>query len=153
MKHLALALALCASLPASTSAQDSTPILDAPRLLRLARGDRAPSDGILAPEDLFVDWRTRIVILESQLRIESEAAASRLEVAERLCSQRLTLATARTDLVSNLYRDRVTQLAEELRDAQHEDVTDSPLLWYFLGVATVVVLGVAGGLITLAATQ
>ena len=145
--RLAAALLLIALAPSLTQAQEPAALPDAPPIVRLERGDRAPSDGLLAPESLFVDWRTRIALLEDQLRIESEAAEARADVRARLCDQRLELAGERTTLVETLWRDRAEELAEDLAEAQREDIGDSPILWYMLGVATVVVLGIAGGVI------
>lgn len=145
--RLTAAILLITLAPSLATAQEPAELPDAPPIVRLERGDRAPSDGLLAPESLFVDWRMRIALLEDQLRIEAEAAEARAAVRLRLCDQRLELAGERTTLVETLWRDRAEELSEDLAEAQREDIGDSPILWYMLGVATVVVLGIAGGVL------
>lgn len=117
----------------------------APRLHLMDRGARAPFAGILAPEELFVDWRNRIVILEERLRIEAEAATARLEVERQLGTDRLAAEVARRELVSGLYEQRIETLAEEVREAREAaelGFFEQPAFWFAMGVL-VTGLGVA----------
>ena len=128
---------VCAAIvtaPALTYAQEAE---EAPRLERVERGDRAPFTGILAPEALFVDWRTRIVLLEERLRIEGEAATALLAVEHQLGIDRLHAESSRRELVTSLYEGRIEILAAELLEAREDaelGFFEQPAFWFAMGV-------------------
>ena len=116
------------------------------RLERVERGERAPFSGILATEAVFVDWRSRIVLLEERLRIETEAFDSRLAVHTELAESRLNAEQARRTLVSKLYQDRIDALALEVqraRDRAERSWWEAPALWLVIGVVATVAIGAA----------
>lgn len=144
-------IALFMLVAAPVAAQNAPSADTDARIIRLSRGQRAPSDGLLAPEFLFVDWRSRLAVFEGRLRIETEAATARAATALELCNGRIELADERLELVDSLWRDRAGELAESLTSSLHEDVFDSPIFWYVMGVATVVILAIAAGVVGFAA--
>lgn len=148
---LSVLFVLSSSSPAG--AQDLSARADTSRLTRLTSGQRAPFEGILAPESLFVDWRARIVLLEGQLEINTAAAADRELAIDELFQARLDFETDRRDLERELFTGRIEVLRREVetaRAASKRGFFEQPAFWFAMGV---IVTGVGVALVAVVARE
>jgi hypothetical protein len=145
-----LVLFVTASSAAAQSADpDGTAAREPGEIVALDEGARAPFAGLLIEEQDLVGWRLRIEQLEHRLTLDVTTETRRCDVRLDLERERTRAVGDVATLRERLWRDRVGQLAGELRDAREDarpSWIESPLLWYVAGVASavLVVWGVAG---------
>lgn len=131
----ALSIAIVVTPVSAQSGRESRDSLE--RLVRVDQGDRAPFPGVLAPEQLFVDWRSRIVLLEERLRIDAEACSARASAVAEASAASLEAERARRGLEGELFRQRLEALALELRRAREDakpGFFERPAFWFALGI-------------------
>jgi hypothetical protein len=109
----------------------------------LGRGQRAPFAGLLIAQEDLVRWRLEIERLRFRLRVDLDALRARHVVETRLAEGRVEAADDRTELHDQLWEEQASGLAAELLEERVTHWYEHPILWYVLGVATVVAVAVA----------